>query len=483
MTRSKAWDALEKDGRIANRDALSKQTHSRRKQLATNCKNIKKELWKEEIDMYEDIIKAIQKGLYNGKQNKGDEIFVVDTHSKGAFHADISVAHHKDDRLPYSLLYFIELKLRKNKLDTSENSGQLLDYFNAVHEKQPNRSEFVAILSNFEETWVYTANYSLNSLAITKQCASDFVDAIIFAHNLSETQYSIKIPELENGFGSQYDVLALSKLHFLLSVPKPEMVQVEGQPARGRVEPARDRVESSSAGGNSWRNPSRHVQGGRFVLKIGQGSNSVGKEIAILEKFRSSNCPHLPEIVWSPSGGQQLGIVPLGAAIDFRESQPISRQIVFHLMDGLEFLHRLGIVHRDIRPSNLILDYSKKNVNLVIIDYENAVLVKQDVRVDYYGGYISWPVRLFRDKESKYIPAYEDDLFASILVVLHMLFPLHFSSFDATKIGTDNSEERARLMNLWEDIEKSIVWKAFMKAAQERDYSTLKGMADVFCYV
>ena len=72
---------------------------------------------------------------------------------------------------------------------------------------------------------------------------------------------------------------------------------------------------------------------------------------------------------------------------------------------------------------------------------------------------------------------------SSILVVLHMLFPLHFCSFDAREIRTANSDERSQLMNLWEDIEKSIIWRAFMKAAKERDYSTLKGMADVFCHV
>ena len=165
--------------------------------------------------MYNDIIEAIQKGLYNPQQNRGEnEIFVVDTHSKGTFHVDISVAHHKDDCLLYSLLYFIKLKMPKNKLDTSENCGQLLDYFNAIYEKQPHRSEFVAILSNFEESWVYIANYSPNSIAITKQCACEFADAIIFTNKLSETQYSNKIPELGNRFGSQYNVLALSKLRF-----------------------------------------------------------------------------------------------------------------------------------------------------------------------------------------------------------------------------------------------------------------------------
>ena len=264
-----------------------------------------------------------------------------------------------------------------------------MDYFNAIHEKQPNKSEFVAILSNFEQSWVYTANYSLNSISISvsinKQFAEKFVDAFIFANKLSETQYLNKIPELENRFGSQYDVLALSKLHFLLSVPKPEKAQDQVQ------QRTRRRGKSSLMNDDSWCDPSQHplVRGSCFVLKIGQGSNSVGNEIAILKKIQSSNCPHLPEIVWSPSGGQQLGIVPVGLPIDFKESQPISRKIVSHFMDGLEFLHRLGIVHRDIRPSNLILNYTKNNGNLVIIDYENAVLVKPDVSVDYYWGYIS----------------------------------------------------------------------------------------------
>ena len=41
--------------------------------------------------MYADIIEAIDKGLYEGETG----IFVVDTHSKGEFHADISVAHQE----------------------------------------------------------------------------------------------------------------------------------------------------------------------------------------------------------------------------------------------------------------------------------------------------------------------------------------------------------------------------------------------------
>ena len=111
----------------------------------------------------------------------------------------------------------------------------------------------------------------------------------------------------------------------------------------------------------------------------------------------------------------------------------------------LKFLHELGIVHRDIRPSNLILDYTKTMVNVVIIDYETAVVVNDVSQgVEYHGGFIlvSWPKRLIENNTSQYIPEPEDDLFASILLALHMLFPLHFNAFRASHIRVGGPQEK-----------------------------------------
>lgn len=39
----------------------------------------------------------------------------------------------------------------------------------------------------------------------------------------------------------------------------------------------------------------------------------------------------------------------------------------FHqLLDGIEYLHRIGVVHRDLKPENLLLDHQKK---LKIVDF------------------------------------------------------------------------------------------------------------------
>ena len=72
VMRSKAWDTLEKDGCIAIQGPLSKQKHLKRNQLIVNCKKIDIASWKEEIDMYNDVIEAFKKGsiILNKKEEK-----------------------------------------------------------------------------------------------------------------------------------------------------------------------------------------------------------------------------------------------------------------------------------------------------------------------------------------------------------------------------------------------------------------------------
>jgi serine/threonine protein kinase len=97
-----------------------------------------------------------------------------------------------------------------------------------------------------------------------------------------------------------------------------------------------------------------------------------------------NDCPHLPELVWS-RGDKEPGIMPVSEPLDFQQVTSVSRRIIEGLVDGLEYLHGLGIVHRDIRPSNLVLDQKH---NVVIIDYETAVAFNEVSQVEYLGGFI-----------------------------------------------------------------------------------------------
>jgi hypothetical protein len=115
--------------------------------------------------MYPGIIHAVKSTIYAPPS----KILVVNTSSLGDFRPDISVADYEGTQLLYYMRYFIELKLPKNNLLTSENCGQVLDYFNKAQEKQPYRSHFVAILSNFTSACVFTAEYRAGQARLSQR--------------------------------------------------------------------------------------------------------------------------------------------------------------------------------------------------------------------------------------------------------------------------------------------------------------------------
>jgi serine/threonine protein kinase len=85
--------------------------------------------------------------------------------------------------------------------------------------------------------------------------------------------------------------------------------------------------------------------------------------------------------VWSPAEDKELGIVPVGEAIDFQQHTNIARRVVRGMVDGLQYLHSQGIIHRDIRPSNLIMHHA----DVVIVDFETSVLIDRKTKVTYEG--------------------------------------------------------------------------------------------------
>jgi hypothetical protein len=158
------------------------------------------------------------------------------------------------------------------------------------------------------------------------------------------------------------------------------------------------------------------------------------------------------------------------------------------MIDSLEYLHSQGIIHRDIRLSNLILIKRERNdVNVVIIDYETAFDSKgnHSTGVLYSGGYICWPRRHLQSGEPLYIPEPADDLFACILVVLHLLFPRRFDEIDARNIRANDNKnpETLRVLQMWKDIQSSKIWGQFYEAARDKNYNKLLDISEVFSHV
>jgi len=473
VTRAEEWTSLHNEKRVTKQPPLPQQKHLKRNKLMSQLNQLNPTQWTEEKQMYTPVVDSLRSGFYPPKS----AVCVINSHANPLFPADISFARFSDAKFLHFLLYFLELKLHsKGNLTSPANCGQILNYFHIAHEKQPHRKSFTGILSDIAHTYVFTARYDTDKVNILYRCVSSLADAIIFADDQSQEQNKAQVPQLPKPFGFDFAVLAAAKHHFILDVPIPKLPNQEAAPTarrRGRIKQSIDQ---------QWQPPSRHLRNKSFIVKIAQNDSTVANELEILRKLKEVQCVHLPELVWAPEGNKQLGLVPVGKPIDFQQTGVLSQNIVRGLVDGLQHLHKLDIVHRDIRPSNLVLQGS----NVIIIDYEtSAILNDDDAEVQYFGGFIAWPKRLLETGIKYYRPEPADDLLACILVVLHLLFPSFFHRFHASSIGVgpQRTPETQRLLTLWGNIERSRIWGPFVKAAKGQEYEQLKGMADVFCHI
>src|SRR6516164_7277236 len=82
--------------------------------------------------------------------------------------------------LLYSLQYFLKLKHSKVEPQMVEYCGQVLDYFHVVCKKQPHRSQFVVLLSNFSWTWAYIVDYNTNGTKIHEYSCRTLANTIIY---------------------------------------------------------------------------------------------------------------------------------------------------------------------------------------------------------------------------------------------------------------------------------------------------------------
>jgi serine/threonine protein kinase len=77
----------------------------------------------------------------------------------------------------------------------------------------------------------------------------------------------------------------------------------------------------------------------------------------------------------------------LNAIIKGRPEQILTLQstinIGLQLLDRLEILHEHGIVHRDLKPKNIMLDYSKQEVNLIDFGLSASYLNQNFVHIPF----------------------------------------------------------------------------------------------------
>jgi 5'-AMP-activated protein kinase catalytic alpha subunit len=111
----------------------------------------------------------------------------------------------------------------------------------------------------------------------------------------------------------------------------------------------------------------------------------VTREIKILKMARHPNIIQLYEIIETP---RQLYLiteyVPGGELFDYivkhhRLSEAEACKFFQQIMSAIDYLHELGIVHRDMKPENLLLDYDGQ-IKLVDFGLSNTFAPNQTLK-------------------------------------------------------------------------------------------------------
>ena len=103
----------------------------------------------------------------------------------------------------------------------------------------------------------------------------------------------------------------------------------------------------------------------------------VSREIYILKLIRHPNIIQLYEIIETPkqlylimeyaNGGELFDYIVEKNRVDENEACNFFQQII----SGIDYIHKLNIVHRDMKPENLLID-DKKNIKIVDFGLSNT---------------------------------------------------------------------------------------------------------------
>ncbi|KAF8538768.1 kinase-like domain-containing protein [Trichophaea hybrida] len=397
------------------------------------------------VDEEREIYDPVQEILHNYLQSQGIDVMATyNRHYLNHYAPDISfllpgLAGHA---LAECMFGVMELKYCKDEdLGKDANLGQLYDYLLKLRKHQPYRSHFFGILSNIRENIVICVETAAQPIvrkynSVSWENITRFLIHNIASHKPRELSFS----------------LDTSHLGRVLSVSRRSCVAVF----------KRSGYTSSD-----------------MAVKGAYGSHqaNIQHELVTLRKLGSHSHENLPQLVYSGPEDKEFGITPVGEPFGMHRFATAERLrgALKGIINGLEFLHSHGIVHRDIRRDNIIT----KHHTAVIIDFDHSIVLSTlspSEQVLYEGGYICSPheVLLASDPHStKYTPKRFHDLTAFIMLLVDLLFPLKVKSFRSYMVLEANSKEREGLLQFWDEMDGSNIWAPFVRAAKSDDYDTL----------
>lgn len=188
---------------------------------------------------------------------------------------------------------------------------------------------------------------------------------------------------------------------------------------------------------------------------------------------------YLPSFLYRTLDYQELGILPRGTSLHASDSHTDWAKVLFDVLDALKWLHSHKIIHRDVRPDNVLWNVE----HAILIDLGTAVHTDCDDTADINGGYDCYPPRLLGELQKVYQPTPADYRLAVVLLVNAILFPSRWEYFDSNRLEVASSPETQRLEKSWASMETSVILRPFFLAWCPGDDEGLKRRNQFFVHM
>ncbi len=125
---------------------------------------------------------------------------------------------------------------------------------------------------------------------------------------------------------------------------------------------------------------------GNFLINSVK-KKKIKREIKILQNLANGpNIVKLLEVVRDPSSKTPSLIFEYIDNIDFKILYPKFtdfdvRYYMFEILRALDYCHSMGIMHRDVKPHNIIIDHNKKELRLIDWGLAEFYFPKQEYNV------------------------------------------------------------------------------------------------------
>ncbi len=202
---------------------------------------------------------------------------------------------------------------------------------------------------------------------------------------------------------------------------------------------------------------------------------SAMREVSIIKDIKHENIASIYEIIYDEnnyifivmdfiSGGHILKKNPFGKGYEQLLEKDV-KKYMYDIVSGLHYLHSRKIIHKDIKPENILVD---SNGKAKIVDFGISEIVNDDCIINENSGTLMFCApEMFRNNNA--INGIKVDVWSlgiTLYLMLYGMFPFDGNNYDELKKSIMEGE--LKFPDIATDVQKNLIMKMLEKNPESR---------------